>query len=1295
MKPEKEKLNEVNSKTIKERKKVIVPIILLLTSIVILLISIALINNGVIEVSKIIPNSIMADTQDIGTNVVANFDSSTGELSISTSDTGASYEINKQSFRSFIETCGINNIRTITFLNEIYAPEDSSELFKDLTFVTGINNINNLNTSNVTNMSSMFENSGLTIIDLSNWDTSNVVNMNSIFNNCLALLEIHTPELYSIETVNFPTSKWYNASDINDNNIYSNYNDTTFTTGSVHLKKLIDYNISYVLDEDIIIDNPTTYNALSSITLNNPTKTGYTFTGWTLADGGEKQVTVSITPRTLTGDLTYTANWERIIRKYTITYELDGGIVTGNPTEIREDSEAVTLVAPTKEGYTFIGWTGANGETPEVEVTIDPATVTEDLTYTANWERITDSSYVVVHHYIYNQQADTEQNKYTTQKLVEDEIKTGKEGQEYSTNKSNKIPLNYTCINEEPDGHTGIMTNGQIEVCYYYSLTTPTIENNIEVNANISQNEPNSELILTKEDSAITYNIRYNSTIKNYIGNATIDIVDTLPANIDVEKSELADGYYDEQKHTITWTEQINDINTFVNGNKTKEITKQITIVYKGQDVTQDLVNTVVGNTKTYYPEAHLNKGEEVILENSASQNNQIKQEYKTNFKLMKIWDDNQNEKNKRPESVTVDIRIMPNDKILTKELNEENGWTYEERGLIKYNDEGEKITYQITERETNEGDLVNYEEADIEQIETQDENATNYTTTITNTYKKANADLNTEITIQGKDEIQTEEEIEYTINIKSEIEDYIGGGKVTIEKRLPYEIDLEKSDIGDGYYNKEKKMIIWEFDISNINFRERIAPQTIEGQYNEEGKYIIDITKQIKLAYIDIDLEQEKMETEVKAKIELFETEEIEEKVQKFSTNINVPGRVIVKYVDKTSGEEIAEKAEIVDKIGKEYTSEKKEINGYKYIESTNNEAGKIKEEDQEVIYYYEIAKSKVTVKYQDKDGNKLLEDVLIEGNIGETYRTEQKEIENYKYVETKGNPEGTITQNETVIYVYEKILIGKLNVRYIDIDTQEDIKYKEGEEEKTYSYEITGNVGDEYEAEEKDLPYYVLVESTENTKGKLTEKEDTVIYSYRKKEYNVEVNKTIEEIKLNGENIKVSDNKLAKLELKKEDIKKTELIVKYSIKVKNNGELGGTCKILELIPQGYETVNLPKEWKVNKDGNPEANIELEAGESKILSIFLKWKNEENNLGAKTNTVKIEETKNPANFKDTNEKDDTSSATIVLGIKTGEVVSIFIIMMILVSLGICGYVAIIIIRKKNPGIKDIKFLKK
>ena len=49
---------------------------------------------------------------------------------------------------------------------------------------------------------------------------------------------------------NFPVSL------SNDNNIYSNYNDTTFSTGSVHLKKLVDYSISYELGTDLEIENP-------------------------------------------------------------------------------------------------------------------------------------------------------------------------------------------------------------------------------------------------------------------------------------------------------------------------------------------------------------------------------------------------------------------------------------------------------------------------------------------------------------------------------------------------------------------------------------------------------------------------------------------------------------------------------------------------------------------------------------------------------------------------------------------------------------------------------------------------------------------------------------------------------------------------------------------------------------------------------------------------------------------------------------------------------------------------------
>ena len=221
----------------------------------------------------------------------------------------------------------------------------------------------------------------------------------------------------------------------------------------------------------------------------------------------------------------------------------------------------------------------------------------------------------------------------------------------------------------------------------------------------------------------------------------------------------------------------------------------------------------------------------------------------------------------------------------------------------------------------------------------------------------------------------------------------------------MPYEIDLEKSDIGDGIYNKEEKLISWEIELEDINAGKMISLLSEEPEHDEPEAFVLDITKQIKLTYRDLDLEQEKIETEVKAKIELYETREKYEKVQTFTTNVNVPGKVIVKYIDKASGNEIAETEEIVDKIGKEYKTEKKEIKGYKYIESTNNETGKIKEEEQEVIYYYEIAKAQITVKYQDKEGNSLLEDILIEGTVGENYKTEQKEIGRSKRKSRRNN--------------------------------------------------------------------------------------------------------------------------------------------------------------------------------------------------------------------------------------------------------------------------------------------------
>ena len=79
---------------------------------------------------------------------------------------------------------------------------------------------------------------------------------------------------------------------------------------------------------------------------------------------------------------------------YSITYELDGGEPIGNnPTSYTGESE-ITLSNPTKDGYTFLGWTGSNGNTPEETVTIAKGS-TGDRNYKANWQQNAPDTYTL------------------------------------------------------------------------------------------------------------------------------------------------------------------------------------------------------------------------------------------------------------------------------------------------------------------------------------------------------------------------------------------------------------------------------------------------------------------------------------------------------------------------------------------------------------------------------------------------------------------------------------------------------------------------------------------------------------------------------------------------------------------------------------------------------------------------------------------------------------------------------------------------------------------------------------
>ena len=112
------------------------------------------------------------------------------------------------------------------------------------------------------------------------------------------------------------------------------------------------------------------------------TYTGHTFKGWYDNEGLTGSPVTAI-GGTGMGNKEYWAKWE--INQYTITYDLAGGTVEGNPDTYTVEMDTFTLKNPTRPGYTFTGWsgTGLDGEN-NMTVTI-PKGSTGERRYTAHW----------------------------------------------------------------------------------------------------------------------------------------------------------------------------------------------------------------------------------------------------------------------------------------------------------------------------------------------------------------------------------------------------------------------------------------------------------------------------------------------------------------------------------------------------------------------------------------------------------------------------------------------------------------------------------------------------------------------------------------------------------------------------------------------------------------------------------------------------------------------------------------------------------------------------------------------
>ena len=108
----------------------------------------------------------------------------------------------------------------------------------------------------------------------------------------------------------------------------------------------------------------------------DPSRTGYTFAGWTVQDGAAWDFSLAVTE-----DVTLTANWTG--NRYTVTYDPAGGTVQAASRRV-VFGDNYTLAVPVRDRYDFAGWYTEDG-TPVA----DSGTwqIDRSLTLTAHWEK--------------------------------------------------------------------------------------------------------------------------------------------------------------------------------------------------------------------------------------------------------------------------------------------------------------------------------------------------------------------------------------------------------------------------------------------------------------------------------------------------------------------------------------------------------------------------------------------------------------------------------------------------------------------------------------------------------------------------------------------------------------------------------------------------------------------------------------------------------------------------------------------------------------------------------------------
>ena len=171
------------------------------------------------------------------------------------------------------------------------------------------------------------------------------------------------------------------------------------TSPTVHVKTYqVGYQVKGDAPDNTTYEDPKYYISGQQATVlqkpSNCEKDGYsyTFDGWRL---GEDEAPAVLT---MTDDVTLTGTWTKAPISYNITYDLDSGALAEgeeNPATYTVETETFTLKNPTRENYTFTGWTGTGLSEKTEQVTVAKGS-TGDRAYKANWELTTFADAIIV-----------------------------------------------------------------------------------------------------------------------------------------------------------------------------------------------------------------------------------------------------------------------------------------------------------------------------------------------------------------------------------------------------------------------------------------------------------------------------------------------------------------------------------------------------------------------------------------------------------------------------------------------------------------------------------------------------------------------------------------------------------------------------------------------------------------------------------------------------------------------------------------------------------------------------------